>query len=229
MAYNKTVSTLRAEIQERGEIPTNYVSNSELTAWMNGSLAELYDLVVDQNKDFYVSTNTIAITSGNTEYSLPTDFYRLVGVDIEDSSGQNYAMRKYQFHERNLGQGGSGDKLDARYRIINSQFHVSPSPTWSGSVYVHYIPAPPSYATNGDDDSCTFDFVAGWDEYVVLDCLIKFAGKDEQDPSIFMAQKETTRRRVVSMSQTVDDNEPDKVRDVENEYLQDRWPNYWNP
>jgi len=234
MAYNKTLGDLITEIRSRGEVPgqesTGFVTNVELRSWINGSLAELYDLMVRVNKDFYVSSNAISVSSGTAEYALPADFYRVVGVDVEGGDGKTYNMQRFNFAERNQLQDSGVDRTRATYRIYDSNFHIVPEPNWSGNVTLWYIPAPKQFVTaNNSEDSNSYDFVSGWEEYVVLDSLIKFAAKEESDASLYAAQKGALRQRIISMATDIDDNEPDRVRDVWTELTGSYFPSYWNP
>ena len=59
-----------------------------------------------------------------------------------------------------------------------------------------------------------FDFISGWDEYVILcgamDCLVK----EESDISALMAMKEHTKIRILSVSDNRDLGEPATVTDM---------------
>ncbi len=229
MARNRTIGDVLSEIRDRGEVPTNYVSNAELYGWINGSIAELYDLLVSVNKDMYVSQNSINTVSGNSNYDLPSDFYRIVGIDIQETDGDYYPMRRYNFSERNMYQDGGQGKRWTRYRVYNSQMWLSPPPNYVAAVRRWYIPAAPAYATDGTNAATNFDFFGGWDEYVITDCLIKFAGKEESDATLFAAQKGALIKRIKSMAADLDDGEPDRIRDVQLETAGDYWPSYFRP
>ena len=226
MARTKSLGTLQTEIRGRGEIRTNYVSAAELIAWINGSIAELYELLVNVNKDFYRSYHDITVVSGTGTYALDTDHYRLTGVDVQDGSNW-YRLRRFNPEERNRLQGSGASKRETMYRAMGrTNLILAPTPSWGGTVRVWYIPNPPNYATDGSENSNTFDYIAGWEEYVITDCLIKFAGKEESDASLYAAQKNALIRRIKSMAADLDDAEPDRIRD---EWSVDDWPTYWNP
>jgi hypothetical protein len=63
--------------------------------------------------------------------------------------------------------------------------------------------------------SPTFDGYGGWEEYVIEDCLMKFAIKDEADPTPAAARKAEIRERIVHAAQNRDTTGPDVFSDVE--------------
>lgn len=214
MARTKTLLLLRTEIYERSETREIQVPTAELTRQINGSIAELYDLLVSVNKDFYLSSNNISVVSGTETYALPADFWRVQGVDVL-SSGKYYPMPRFNFAERHQLQ-DSGDVIrSARYRVMGSNLRIRPKPTWTGTAVLWYIPAPAQLV----NDSDTFDGIAGWEEYVVVDCCIKLAQKREEDASLLVKLKGDLVARIRSSACERDDAEPDRVRDVESESL----------
>jgi hypothetical protein len=88
-----------------------------------------------------------------------------------------------------------------------------------------YIAAPPVLVESGGVGSVvTFDGVAGWEEYVIIDCLIKAAFKQETDPSLLIKQKTDLIKRIGDSLLRSDGCEPDRIRDVSSEaYDFDPW------
>lgn len=216
MADSVALSALRTLIRDRYELDDNYVSDSSLNSWINSSIHELYDLLVDANSDWYAkASSSIAIVAGTSSYAISStasDFYKLVGVDVLDDSGQWRNMQPFTLAERNR-YVGSGEKSLARYRVMNASLHITPTPAWSGSVRIWYLPVAATLSSDGS----TFDAINGWEEYVVVDCCIKAAAKEEADASLWAAQKQALIQRIRTNAQQVDDGEPARVRDVDAE------------
>lgn len=202
---------MRTQIRDRYELDDNYVSDSTLNAWINGSYQDLYDLMLAANTDWFTTTDTsITVSSGTSAYSLPADFYKLVGVDVADGSDW-YNLRPFNLAERN--RYTNGDKSFARYRIMNGQIHIYPTPAWGAGLRLWYVPVPTALSGDGD----TLDGVNGWEEYVIVDVMIKAAQKEEQDATLLVAQKEALIKRIQKLAQHVDDGEAPRVRDTQAE------------
>ena len=102
------------------------------------------------------------------------------------------------------------DATATRYRIMGSNIRFTPVPNWSGTVRVWFIPAPPDLS----DDVTTVDGIAGFEEWVVLDCCIKCLAKEESDVSVFLDAKMRMEDRIKRLASDRDIGEPDRVRDV---------------
>lgn len=122
---------------------SNFVTDSELDIYINNSYLELYDIVVSRFEDYYTTSTTFNIASGNTE-ALPADFYKLRGVDY-NVGGTFYEMRKWNFNDRNI--------LDRpynilytryldyrRYRIVGSNLQIIPEDKATGDYRLWYVP-----------------------------------------------------------------------------------------
>jgi hypothetical protein len=94
-----------------------------------------------------------------------------------------------------------------------------PAPGAAGTARVYYIPAPATLTTGGSVTS--FNGVAGWEEYIIVDCLIKAAFKQELDPALLIKQKSDMIDRIKLSLSRMDGAEPDTIRDVYAETLED--------
>ena len=73
-----------------------FVKDSELTSYINNSIAELHDLLIQSyGDDYYVETVSFNGVSGQIDYALPNGtnysaapkFYKLRGVDVRVGPG----------------------------------------------------------------------------------------------------------------------------------------------
>jgi len=217
---NITATELIDRCKKRADIGT--VADATIYDWINGSIAELYRLIAHTNPDFYVTSSDIAVRSGTSEYSLPSDFWFGFGVDVqlEDSTWAN--MRPFRWGDRNQLPHAT-DRRAARYQFNGSQIRFRPSVSWTSTVRVWYVPTPPQMATGTD----TWDTLAGFDEFVILSVAVKYCAKTEQDPSTFAAQLGALKNEIIGQVQTRDRAEPYYVRDVYRE--RDYTPTYDNP
>lgn len=226
MARTVTLLELRTQARQRSDqVGSNFVSDSELTGYINASIAELYDLlVVNYGEDYFTSTTpaSISIINGTDMYDLPATFYKLVGVDVLVGSYWT-DIGKYSFKDRNRGQDSSQIR-DVKYRLHGSKIRFTPIPTTSHSVRLWFIAAPTKLSADGD----TFDGISGWEEYVVVDAAIKMLSKEESDVSVLVREKDRLRERIVSVSTNRDVAEPEQIADIDTEiedvgYLSGGW------
>jgi hypothetical protein len=227
MPRTRTLAQLRTEIRNRGDLLSVRHSDDELTRNINQSIADLYTQLVDLSKDYFLSSVDVSVTSGTANYNLSTagaaDVYKILGVDVQDS-GRWYSLRRFNWSERNQLQDSGSTKRNTRYRVMADNVRLRPDPGWSGTLRVWYIPAPSVLSADSD----TFDGIAGWEEYVILDCIIKARIKDEESYDSILNQKTILEKKIRAQANERDDGEPDRVRDVESECDYDS-PSYWSP
>ncbi len=194
MASTVTRLDLRTRIRDRGEFLAPFHTDTMLNAWINDSLADLYDLLSALDPSRYRSTQTVTVVSGTESYALSADFLSLQSVDLVDSaaSSGHRPMERYDFRNKHAAQYSSADKYTAQYDLRAASIYFYPIPGWSGSVLVTYTPTP----TSLDDDVTTFDSVNAWTEYVVADCCIKCAARGKEDPTVFIATKMAAEKRI---------------------------------
>lgn len=200
---------------------SGFISDEELTEFINGSAQELYDILVQADQDFETLLTTFSISSGNT-YALPANFYKMRGIDV-DRDGKWIPVRKFNLLER--GQwtdvGHSYRRSNIRYQIVKDTLHFLPEENAVGNYRIWYVPEMTKLALDAD----TFNGRNGWDEYVVVDAAIKCLDKEESDSKALMARKKDLLGRVVNMSGERDYGEPETIvdmkrsRDAEEEWL----------
>ena len=132
--------------------------------------------------------------SGTREYDVPSDFFKLVGVDAYDSSlaDEYQAMNHFNWSER-YDSSYIGTKSNTRHHIRGGKLYLHPTPTWSGTVRLEYIPT----YTNMVNPSDTFSLGNNWQEWVILDGVIKCAALLDKDPQIYMAQLQKVEERII--------------------------------
>jgi hypothetical protein len=110
----------------------------------------LYALLVKADPSRFVKQGTLAIVSGTRSYDLdlvavntttPADVWRVVGVAVQDSSCTEgwRVLERCQWDER-YDDSINTDYRAARYELRGNYIWIMPSPTWSVTVRVEYIP-----------------------------------------------------------------------------------------
>jgi hypothetical protein len=222
MSNNVSLTDAISFVRERGEFREQYISNTIVTAWLNESMRAWYDMVINIHPDMYHTTGNISVVAGTDNYSLPADFYHPVGVDVTDfaySSGYR-TMSRYNFADRN-NYSSTTDKDGARYHFKGNRIYISPSPGWSDTVRIHYIPTAPQWTTGAS----TVNDWDGWLEWVICDVLIKCAAKEESDASIWVASKKQAEERIRKAAEW-DKSEPESrvnIYDANYGQYPERW------
>jgi len=210
-----TLLQLKTRARERADqVNSNFVEDSELTNYINASIAELYDLMVAAyGSDYFLDSAAISIVSGTEDYALPADFYKMRGVDVNINNDNWFSVRPFNFNERNRNQDVTWGLLTGpsiRYRIMGSNLKFSPVPDGSYNCQIWYIPKAAILTTDTD----VFDDLNQWAEYVVVDAAIKMMQKEESDVSVLQSQKAELKRRIEIMAENRDAGSPESVSDI---------------
>lgn len=211
-----TLAELRTHSRNRADMKNSeFIEDSELNDYINNSVAELYDLLVEQfGSDYFINAYEFSTVSNEPNYTLPADFYKLTGVDSKLNAGDWTTLKKFNFNERNRYQDFSVWNLSGvpsiRYRLVGSNLNLSPIPTSATPMKLWYVPLAVKLSADGD----TLKDLNGYSEYVIVDAAIKMLQKEESDVSVLMAQKAGLEKRIREMAKDRDAAEPDSVTDI---------------
>ncbi len=98
----RTLKDIRDRIRELGEHRSSYISDAALNTEINQDRLELYEKLVSAGSDDYIEeVHNIDIVSGTSDYLLPTDFFKLLGVDVKLTNGNYVNIPRYDFGKRN--------------------------------------------------------------------------------------------------------------------------------
>lgn len=208
-----TLSQLRTRVRREADITSStHVSDEELNEYINTSAAELHGILCNVYDDHYLTSTQFTLSSQNT-YTLPTDFYRLRGLDFSDG-GSWIEVPKFNFNERNRHTSGAlrSSRWDSfrTFRVMQGAIFVLPEDNYAGTYRLWYT----LKFIELTSDSDQLDDLMGWHEYVVVDAAIKCKDKEESDCSILMARKSALADRVSREAQNRHDDGPDRVAEV---------------
>ena len=194
---------------------SQFVTDTELTAYINSAIAELQDLLIQAySSDYYISDYTFSTVANQTTYALPADFYKLRGVDCALINNEYASLRPFNFNERNRNDSFSSWGLmtgpSIRYRLLGDNIVFSPAPDGIYSIKLWYIPT----AVKLVADSDVLADLNQYSDFVIYDAAIKMLIKEESDPSALMRERENCSRRIVEMAQNRDAGQPESVSDI---------------
>lgn len=231
-----TLANLRNSARVRSDLRVSSIfSDGDFNDAINGSISEVYDLqVLAWGENAFLTSSVFPLVSGQQLYTVPQNLYKIFGVDWAQAAGNPYiTMENYEFNERNrlnsvnLNISTYPGGTNMRYCYYGSSnnglsqsLSFMPIPNAANQIQLWYVPSPTPLV----NDSDSFNFYAGFDEYVILDAAIKACVAEETDVSMFMAQKSALYERLRDSITHKDVNNSHSVTDVEN--LNDGW-GFW--
>lgn len=218
-----TLAQLRTRAREKADmVNSTFVTDSELNGYINSSYQEFYDLLTNSVEDYNITVTNFTVASGNTQ-ALPSDFYKVRGIDDMTDSANPTPVRKYNFNERNdyTVQYGFSDRFSpVKYRIIGDNFYFLPAELAPRPYRLWYVPICPSLV----NDSDTAKGINGWLEYVFTDAAIKCLNKEESDTKVLYRAKKDLIDRIEAMRINRDQALPEKISRIRNK---NRLSNYY--
>jgi len=224
MSTTLTLAQLREAVRQRadmqnesGDYSDSFIKDDELNFYVNQSLFELYDLLVQKyGDDYFVAPYyTFYTTQDQERYDLPDDCYKLLGVDFSDTNANDSfsSLKRFNLAERNkyskVRIPNQYNRANIRYRISGNQLWLTPMPYGGNLVRLLYVPKMTPLSSDSDET----DGISGWTEYVIIDAAIKCLQKEESDVSVLMAQKDAIIRRIENAAENRDAGQPITVSD----------------
>lgn len=232
MALTVTLANLRTRVLRRADHENDsFVSTAEANDLVNQSIRELFDILVLTAEDYFTSVTpfTITLNSTDTSYSLPSDFYKLRGVDFQlGSSSQWVPLERFVWNERNkytltptswnmLGM------TQVKYHLLGTKIQFIPGPpTAAGTVRVWYIAAPASLSSDSD----TFDTINGWDEWVTVNAARKIKVKEESDTTALDQDLARLTKQIQAAAADRDKGNQARTKDIndDGQWYNGVWP-----
>lgn len=92
---------MRSDVRLRADMPGNqFVTDPEINEYLNQSIAELYDLLVQsRGQEYYVKGVLFSTVAGQEYYTLPADHYETLYLEL-NNNGSRQRLGSYSLHER---------------------------------------------------------------------------------------------------------------------------------
>lgn len=235
MSTTMTLTQLIQAVRQRSDmVNSQFVTDSEVTSYINQSYFELYDLLVQSyGDDYYVAPALQFQTDGSTFlYPLPDGtlysgapaFYKLLGVDLElaNQTDSFVTIKNFMFGDRNRYAVPNFQSFygvtNMRYRLQGNSLWLTPIPASGQTIQIWYVPRLNQLVNPSD----TADGISGWTEYIICDGAIKCMQKEESDCSVLVGQKADLIKRIESASENRNAGDPPRV--VDTQYNDFWWP-----
>ncbi len=181
MARTRTLTELISDVRVEGAYNrSNVFTDAILTRWINLGIAWVYDLLVQSWEDYYTTTDDSLVTVADQEYvTLPSDFYKLMRLDLQTSSQSwerllTYGLAEENTYEDVVPYGRYGTVY--RYRLQGDRIYLRPIPKTVDSLRIVYIPCATELSLGAD----TFDGINGFEDLIVQYVLRKCDAREQR-------------------------------------------------
>jgi hypothetical protein len=129
----------------------DYVTNATWLSWLNDGKTELHRFVTNKFKATYYRPYDFTLSS-TSQQTLPANFWRLKGLDIDPDTSRRREVRPNNFAERNnYRQNSVRDPLryctDRHYNLLGSRLLlIQPQENAAGDYRLYYVPKPKTLA-----------------------------------------------------------------------------------
>src|SRR5262245_54969038 len=102
-ATGKTTEQLMASAKEEADLTNvaDFVTDTQWIAWLNDGVRELHRKVTNKYKKTYYRTYDFTLTAGKSVVTLPGNFWRLTGLDLDAGTARRREVRPFNWAERN--------------------------------------------------------------------------------------------------------------------------------
>lgn len=209
-----TLTTLRARARARADQPVaGFVADSatELDSWINEGVQILHEKLVAAYGSDYVETSSAFTCSGSSDLTLPADFFKLLGVDINLQSGV-VALQPYMRAERNAYRNSSNGFRRPRYKLSGATtLRLLPAPSSGTTGTIWYSPTAAILVAGSD----AVNFPNGWERYVVAYAAQSMVMKEEGDTRPLDALIDGMNKEIQSIIDNRDAGAPLHAVDVD--------------
>lgn len=218
-----TFGQIILQAQQRSDlVGSGFITTSEWQSMANASLQQLFEKLVEAyGNDYWVQTPFAITTDGQADhYALPTDFFKLLGVDLQisnagaqTSSGWitiwrfNFAQRN-QFTLPNIQT--LWGRTNCKYRLSGGNIWFTPLPQAAQPMRLWYAPRFVPLVNSSD----SFDGINGWEEWAVNDIAMKALAKENSPMDGVQALQAVQNDRLASIIENRDAGSPATTVDV---------------
>lgn len=218
-----TLSDLRTRVRQRANMENSqFVTDAELTIYVNQAIADLRDKMISKvGEDYFADEEIYNLLTGVESYALPSDFYKILYVEVKGDDGYYYKMRRFEVSERNFGASPINYYIpDIRYRLRANNIVFTPQNLIGGrEVKMTYVPIPAELSNNSD----TLQGYNGWETYVIVYAARMALVKEESDTSQLDAELMKLDARMEAMADNRDQSNPSRVWDSQRRRDLSRW------
>ncbi len=215
MARSRSLTNLILDVRQRtNQENSTFVTDSEITEYLNQELAELWTrLVLSQGQPFYRSSATIPVVAGTALYTIATyapDFWTLQEMTATQNSIVAPMVPFMPSEHADLQNVSIYTACySVRYRIQGTSIEFRPA-TEAFTATMYYTPYQPRLSAGGD----TFDGFNGFEMCAIAGACATVMAKEESDPGFYLGQKQRFYEVAEKAAAHRDMANPERVQDV---------------
>ena len=204
-----TLQSLITLLRQRTNMEVSqFVTDAELTSYLNNSLCLLDGILINKFNDYKLSTQMVSIVAGTDYIALPSDFLKLRGLDVAYNPGDQdgyLTVNEFSFRQRNKRPYPMTGPLvfgpyQIEYRLQGNNLKLIPAQAASQWTYrlwytPDYIPL-----VNLTDTLQPYMDSQAWYEYAIADSAVKVLAKQDLPADIFIQQAAELRSHIEKVS-----------------------------
>lgn len=205
------LSLLRTRSKRRADMENStFVSDAEWLDYINEGAKRLHELVVGAfGEDYFKKTSAFTTANGTSDYPLPSDFYKLTGVDLSINS-QVISLERFMEPNRNAYRNAAMVSWFSapRYKLEGNSLRLYPAPNAAFSGTIIYIPVlqilqggvGTTYINSFVSDTDTCDFPNGWEKFITAYAAEQALMKEESSTRDIRSQLDRWEAELVAMA-----------------------------
>ncbi len=201
---------------------SQFITDEMLMSSLDAARAEVHDLLNSKYGDDYFTTSSgITLQQGQTAYTLPADFLKLLGVDYQGTTEHPRSVRRYNWQDRNRYAGptfSTDGSPDFYYRLQGQTLTLTDAPA-GGTLTVTYIPHSPRLTT---PDQAVEGF-NGWEDLMCWMALRRCQVREETSTTEVDREIARQLERLEWASDARDAGEAETLQDVRSPDGWQRW------
>jgi hypothetical protein len=160
------LSTIRDRVRFLGDYSNKHkFPDVRLNVELQKSFRNMWTIVDDKHEGWWDTEGTVTTVARQQYVALPSDFWRLRGIDLLDGS-EYVPLRRVNISDRN--SFGSTPDQPTAYRRSSRGVELYATPDAAYTLRVIYSPKAPDLAENLDRE-----WFNGWEEFVIQDTLVE--------------------------------------------------------
>jgi hypothetical protein len=212
MARSRTLTNLLLDVRQRtNQENSTFVTDAELTEYLNQELAELWTrLVLAQGQPHYRSSTTHSVVPPTALYALPADFWTLQEV-TSTANGSTVTLLPFMTSEHGalINSTLLVSQSPVRYRLQAGNIEFRPA-TEAFTATLYYTSTSPRLSAGGD----TFDGFNGFEMCAIAGVCATVFAKEDSDPRFYSEQKDRFYQVAERAAAHRDMANPERTQDV---------------
>jgi hypothetical protein len=207
------LTLLRQQTNMESGGAAGFVTDSELTTYLNNSLSQLDDILISKFSHYKLTNVLVSAQPSSNYIQLPADFVKLQGVDVYfavNAPDGYWTMSEYSWEHRNnltyptaialATNSVGGSYMNLQYSLQGNQIVLRP-----GSIannYTYRLSYSPAYIllVNPSDTLQPYMDTQSWCQYAVYDSAVKVLTKQDLDATMFNMQSQMLRDHIIKLA-----------------------------